>query len=130
MHSRRAFIAAAGALLAAQPVGSVFARKSDTGAIDGIWEGPWYRGMSSGKARFEIRDGAGTMELTNAETFGDGPHPLQKTVFDGKTFSFEAPGGGGPMRARLELNARGDQMKGMGKHEGFGVRFELARTHR
>jgi hypothetical protein len=28
----------------------------------------------------------------------------------------------------LKLNAKGDQMKGMGKYEGFGVRMELQRT--
>ena len=36
--------------------------------------------------------------------------------------------GGGAMTGKLQLNERGDQMKGSGKHEGFGVRFELART--
>jgi len=125
MNGRRTFMVVCAALLAAP---GAFAQSTSTQAIDGVWEGPWYRGMSSGKARFEIRDGAGTMELTNAETFGEGSHPLQKLAFDGKVLSFEAPGGGGPMTARLQLNEAGDRMKGMGKHEGFGVRFELARA--
>jgi hypothetical protein len=99
-----------------------------TGAIDGAWEGPWYRGMSSGKARFEIRSGAGSVMLTNAETFGQEPRPLSKVEFDGKTLRFEVQGGGGPLGASLKLNDNGDQMKGMGKYEGFGVRFELARV--
>lgn len=98
-----------------------------TAPIDGVWEGPWYRGMSSGKARFEIKAGGGSMTLTNAETFGEGPRPLSKVEFDGKTFRFESQGGTGPLGASLKLNDKGDQMKGMGKFEGFGVRFELTR---
>jgi hypothetical protein len=99
-----------------------------TAAIDGTWEGPWYRGMSSGKATFEIKDGGGTLKMTNAESFGDEPRPLSKVEFDGKTFRFEARGGAsGPLAASLKLNEKGDQMKGMGKYEGFGVRFEVAR---
>ena len=125
MRTRRRSILKGLALLVTVAASPALSQSADTGSIDGIWEGPWYRGMSSGKARFEIRDGGGTMELTNAESFGDGVHPLEKVSFDGTTFSFQAPGGGGPMAARLKLNERGDQMMGMGKHEGFGVRFEL-----
>lgn len=127
MSNRRRSVIAGLALLLAGVAAPVLSQSADTAVIDGVWEGPWYRGMSSGKARFEIRDGGGSMELTNAESFGDGPHPLEKVSFDGKAFSFQSPGGGGPMSARLQLNERGDQMKGMGKHEGFGVRFELRR---
>jgi hypothetical protein len=99
----------------------------DTAAIDGVWEGPWYRGMTSGKARFEIASGAGSVKLTNSETFGEEARPLSKLAFDGKTFRFEVQGGGGALGASLKLNDKGDQMKGMGKYEGFGVRFELTR---
>lgn len=101
--------------------------RQDTRAIEGTWEGPWYRGMSSGQATFRIQDGGGTLQLTNGESFGDGPTPLSKVEFDGKSFRFQADGGGGSMAAALKLNDKGDQMKGMGKYEGFGVRFELTR---
>jgi hypothetical protein len=104
------------------------AQSADTTAIDGTWEGPWYRGMSSGRATFHIRDGGGSMQLTNAESFGEESKPLSAVSFDGGTFKFRADGGGGPMSATLKLNERGDQMKGMGKYEGFGVRFELSRV--
>ncbi len=100
----------------------------NTGAIDGTWEGPWYRGMSSGRATFHIHCGGGSMQLTNAESFGEEPKPLSAVAFDGSAFKFRADGGGGPMTATLKLNERGDQMKGMGKYEGFGVRFELSRV--
>lgn len=102
----------------------------DLSRLEGVWEGPWYRGMSSGKAHFEIRGEQATMQLSNAESFGEEPRPLSKLAFDGKAFSFEAQGGGGPMKATLTLNEKGDQMKGMGKYEGFGVRFELQRAQK
>lgn len=98
------------------------------GALDGVWEGPWYRGMSSGKARFEIRGDTGSIQLSNGESFGEAPRALSKMNVAGKSFSFEARGGGGPMKATLTLDDKGDQMKGMGKYEGFGVRFELERV--
>jgi len=104
------------------------AHAADTAAIDGTWEGPWYRGMSSGRATFHIRDGGGSMQLTNAESFGEESKPLSAVAFDGNAFKFRADGGGGPMTAALKLNEKGDQMKGMGKYEGFGVRFELSRV--
>ncbi|HZP86779.1 MAG TPA: hypothetical protein VFB54_08150 [Burkholderiales bacterium] len=107
-------------------IGRAYAQ--DWSKLEGGWEGPWYRGMSSGKAHLEIANGAGTLQLSNAESFGDEPHPLSKIQFDGKALSFEARGGGGPMAATLKLNEKGDQMKGMGKYEGFGVRFELQRV--
>jgi hypothetical protein len=101
---------------------------ADTSSVNGTWEGPWYRGMTSGKAVFLIQDGGGTIQLTNSETFGDDARPLKKVEFDGKTVRFEADGGAGPMTAAIRLNERGDQMKGMGKYEGFPVRFEIMRT--
>ena len=115
------------ALAGACALGAAGAIAGDTAAIDGKWEGPWYRGMSSGKATFQIKDGGGSVKLTNSETFGDEPRALSKVEFDGKVFRFEVATGGGPLTAGLKLNDRGDQMKGMGKYEGFGVRFELTR---
>jgi hypothetical protein len=104
------------------------AAAADMTALAGKWEGPWYRGMSSGKAVFEIQDNAGTIQLTNSETFGDEAKPLKKVEFDGKTLRFEVDGGAGPLAAALKLNDRGDQMKGMGRYEGFPLRFELLRS--
>jgi hypothetical protein len=116
-----------GALVLAIAAVAGRAHAADTAAIDGTWEGPWYRGMSSGRATFHIQNGGGTMQLTNAESFGDEPKPLSAVAFDGTAFRFRADGGG-PMTATLKLNEKGDQMKGMGKYEGFGVRFELTRV--
>jgi len=98
-------------------------------AIDGTWEGPWYRGMSSGVAKLRIAGEAGTLQLTNAETFGAEPRPLAKLAVSGTEVSLRADGSGGaPLTVDLKLNEAGDKMKGMGKYEGFGVRLELQRS--
>lgn len=123
MTGKGLVVAAFAALAFAAPLDA-----ADTAKIDGVWEGPWYRGMTSGKASFEIKAGGGTMQLTNSETFGDQPTPLTKVEFDGESLRFVGNGGGGPLTAALTLNQRGDQLKGMGKYEGFTVRFELKRV--
>jgi hypothetical protein len=92
------------ALVLAGPAVAGQAQSADTSAIDGTWEGPWYRGMSSGRATFHIRDGGGSMQLTNAESFGEESKPLSAVAFDGAAFKFRADGGGGPMIATLKLN--------------------------
>jgi hypothetical protein len=98
-------------------------------ALDGTWVGPWYRGMSSGVATLRIEGAGGTLQLTNAETFGEEPRPLVKLVVKGDAISLRADGdGGAPLTVDLKANAAGDQIKGMGKYEGFGVRMELRRT--
>ena len=101
----------------------------DGKAIDGTWEGPWYRGMSSGVAKLQVAGEGGTLQLTNSETFGDAPRPLVKLVVSGDEVSLRADGtSGAPLTVELKLNQAGDKMKGMGKYEGFGVRLELRRT--
>jgi hypothetical protein len=101
----------------------------DTAAVNGTWEGPWYRGMSSGRAKLQIAGKGGTLQLTNAETYGEAPQPLVMLAVDADVVSLRANGESGlPLTLDLKLNAKGDQMKGMGKYEGFGVRMELQRT--
>ena len=98
-------------------------------ALDGTWVGPWYRGMSSGVATLRIDGSGGTLQLTNAETFGEEPRPLVKLVVNGDAISLRADGdSGAPLTVELKANPAGDQIKGMGKYEGFGVRMELRRT--
>ena len=66
MRTRRRSILKGLALLVTVAASPALSQSADTGSLDGIWEGPWYRGMSSGKARFEIRDGGGTMRVSSA----------------------------------------------------------------
>jgi hypothetical protein len=120
-------------LLVAAPAAflAVEAAAQGSQAIDGTWEGPWYRGMSSGVAKLHIAGDSGTLQLTNSETFGEEPRPLVKLVARGQEISLRADGSAGaPLTVELKLNEAGDKMKGMGKYEGFGVRLELQRTGR
>ena len=118
--------------LAAMTLAIVFAGAAfaDTGALHGSWKGPWYIGMSSGTVAMEIAaDGTGKIALTNLEEFGSQPVPLAKQSFDGKVFTFSASGANGAVLTMgLQLGAGGRQLRGNGKHAGFGARMELQRS--
>src|SRR4051812_37669592 len=102
----------------------------DSGRLAGSWKGPWYIGMSSGIAVMDLAaDGSGTIALTNLEEFGAQPVPLTKQSFDGKRFNFSAIGtNGAPLVMNLQLGEGGKQLRGNGKHAGFGARMELQRA--
>ena len=107
--------------------GAVIAQS--TAEIEGIWEGPWYRGMTSGRAHLEVNDGGATLQLTNAETFGEAAQRLTRLSVKGRSVSLRAVGdSGAALTVDLTLNQEGDQMKGMGKYEGLSVRLELRRA--
>ena len=103
---------------------------ADTGALHGSWKGPWYIGMSSGLVAMDIaEDGAGKITLTNLDEFGSQPVPLAKQSFDGKVFTFSATGANGAaLIMNLQLGEGGKQLRGNGKHAGFGTRMELQRA--
>ena len=103
---------------------------ADTGALRGSWNGPWYIGMSSGVVAMVIaEDGAGKISLTNLEEFGTQPVPLAKQSFDGNVFTFSATGANGAvLTMSLHLGGGGRQLRGNGKHAGFGARMELQRA--
>jgi len=118
--------------LAAIALAIIFAGTAvaDTGALHGSWKGPWYIGMSSGVVAMEIaEDGSGKISLTNLDEFGSQPVPLAKQSFDGKSFTFSATGANGAaLTMNLQLGEGGRQMRGNGKHAGFGARMELQRS--
>jgi len=118
------------ALLAGIWAGSLSAGQSGMEALRGTWEGPWYIGMSSGKARIEIdASGAGMIAFTNLENFTDRPVALEKASFDGKAFRFTASGEGAhTFSAVLQMRDGGEEMRGNGKYGGFGARVELKRA--
>ena len=98
-------------------------------SVQGAWEGPWHRGMTSGKVKVQIEGGGSTIQFTNLDNFGGDPHPITHTAYDGQSFSFRADGEkGGPLTATLKLNDARTQMKGFGKFDGFPLRFELKRV--
>ena len=106
------------------------AATADTGDLHGSWKGPWYIGMSSGIVAMDIaEDGSGTIALTNLDEFGSQPIPLAKQSFDGKSLAFSAIGANGAVLImNLRLHAAGKQLRGNGKHAGFGARMELQRA--
>ena len=118
--------------LAAMTLAIIFAGTAvaDTSALHGSWKGPWYIGMSSGVVAMEIaEDGSGKIALTNLEEFGSQPVPLAKQSFDGKVFTFSATGANGAvLTMSLRLGEGGRQLRGNGKHAGFGARMELQRS--
>ena len=103
---------------------------ADSAILHGSWKGPWYIGMSSGIAVMELAaDGSGNITLTNLDEFGAQPVPLAKQTFDGKIFAFTATGANGAaLVMNLQLGEGGKQLRGNGKHAGFGARMELRRA--
>jgi hypothetical protein len=96
-------------------------------ALTGIWEGPWYRGMTSGKVKIDLREQPGTIQFTNLDNFGAQPSPLQASL-DSGVLKLRAEGEkGGPLTASLKLNEAASEMKGLGKFDGFPLRFEIKR---
>ena len=94
--------------------------------MTGIWQGTWYRGMTSGLVTLELGSaGAGTIRFTNLETFGEDAVELKNVEIDGKTLTFRAEGkNGAEFKASVTVTADGSRMRGNGRYEGFGVRFE------
>jgi hypothetical protein len=121
-----------GMTLAAIAATYLFAVSSfaDTGELHGSWKGPWYIGMSSGIVTMEIaEDGSGSIAVTNLDEFGAKPVTLAKQSFDGKMFAFSATGANGAiLTMNLRIGESGKQLRGNGKHGGFGARMELQRT--
>ncbi|MEO8628770.1 MAG: hypothetical protein ABI612_11800 [Betaproteobacteria bacterium] len=117
-------------LIAALSLWCAQALRAETPAdMRGTWEGPWYRGMTSGKARLLITAGGGTIRFTNLDNFGTEEHPLSEMALEGSNFSFRSEGDkGGALTANLKLSETADAMKGLGKFDGFPLRFEIKRV--
>ena len=97
-------------------------------AVSGVWEGPWYRGMTSGKVKIDLREQPGTIQFTNLDNFGREVRPVQASL-EGAVVKLRADGEkGGPLTANLKLNEAGSEMKGLGKFDGFPLRFEVKRA--
>jgi hypothetical protein len=101
-----------------------------TASFQGRWQGPWYIGMSSGKALLELgRDGQGTIALTQLEGFGNAPVSLRRVESEGKTLQFSAAGENGTeFKLKAQLSNDGRKLTGNGKYGGFGARVEFQRA--
>jgi hypothetical protein len=125
--NRRHFLGTAcGVMLALYSGTEIFAEDASP---SGVWEGPWYRGMTSGKVKIDLRQSARTIQFTNLDGFGTQATPLEASL-EGDVLKMRAQGEqGGPLSANLKLNEDRTQMKGLGKFDGFPLRFELKRAN-
>jgi hypothetical protein len=124
--NKRTFAAiAAGTVLALAAHRHTFA---DDAALAGVWEGPWYRGMTSGKVKIDLRQSTPSVQFTNLDGFGTQARPLQASL-DGGVVILRSDGDkGGPLTANLKMNDARTEMKGLGKYDGFPLRFEVKRV--
>jgi hypothetical protein len=102
---------------------------ADMSALAGTWQGPWYRGMTSGQMTLEVAaDGTGKVAFTNLETFGDAPAGVHKAEFSGQSIRFSANGASGSeFAARGSLIPSNQLLRGTARYEGFPVKFDLRR---
>jgi len=118
-----------GSVLALAWMISITLHAADFSAMAGQWQGPWYRGMTSGQMMLELSaDGTGRVTFTNLETFGQGPAGLHKTQVSGKSLEFSASGASGSeFAAKCALIDGGKLLRGTARYEGFPVKFDLQR---
>jgi len=96
--------------------------------LDGVWQGVWYRGMTSGKLRLEMNQGSGTIQFFGLDRFGAAAQPLRDARLTDRVLSFEVLGTAGtPLTATLAVAPSATEMKGSGSYEGLALRFELRR---
>ncbi len=121
---RRMFLATIAALLWAGWLSSASAAD-----FSGGWEGPWYRGMTSGTMMLQINaDGSGTVAFKNLDNFGDETVQISGVTNDSKRFGFSASGEGpGVFSANAKLAGNGKVLEGKGEYEGFPIKFKLKR---
>jgi hypothetical protein len=94
--------------------------------VQGVWRGPWYRGMTSGILTLQIDAAGGTATFSNLDNFGEAPAVLRALSFDGSALSFRAVGASPQeLEASINLTSGGMKLRGFGKYEGFKLRMEL-----
>lgn len=116
-------------MVAALVLNAGVAAGEGTASFQGRWQGPWYIGMSSGKALLELGpDGQGTIAMTQLEGFGNAPVSISQVETEGKTLRFSAAGENGTeFKLKALLSNDGRKLTGNGKYGGFGARVEFRR---
>jgi hypothetical protein len=101
-----------------------------TASFQGRWQGPWYIGMSSGKALLVLGpEGQGTLAITQLEGFGNAPVSLSRVETEGNALLFSAAGENGTeFKLKALLSSDGRKLTGNGKYGGFGARVEFQRA--
>jgi hypothetical protein len=102
---------------------------ASAGDFSGDWQGPWYRGMTSGTMMLQIEaDGSGMVEFRNLDNFGEEVVPLSRVNKSNVSFGFSASGDGpGVFVATTKLISGGKVLEGKGEYEGFPIKFKLKR---
>jgi hypothetical protein len=97
--------------------------------LSGTWSGPWYRGMTSGTMTLEVDEsGAGSVQFTNLDNFGDDAVPISRVEKGDAALKFRAAGAGaGVFAASSQLTSDGKVLKGDGEYDGFDIKFKLKR---
>ena len=97
--------------------------------VSGTWQGPWYRGMTSGTMTLEVdAAGAGTAQFTNLDNFGEKVVSLSRVDISDSELSFSAAGeGAGVFVATSRVTNDGQVLKGKALYEGFPIKFKLKR---
>jgi hypothetical protein len=109
-------------------LGCAVAQAADapTAEIQGVWRGPWYRGMTSGIMTLEISSAGNTVTFSNLDNFGEATVALRNAALDEKGLSFRAVGSSPQeLEATLTLSKDGAKLRGFGKYEGFKLRMEI-----
>lgn len=97
--------------------------------LDGVWEGVWYRGMTSGTLRLELIEGGGRIQFVGLDSFGGAVQPLREAGLAAGTLSLETVGmAGTPLKATFTVGPSPTDMRGFGSYERFTLRFELRRV--
>lgn len=123
MNRRQIF----GALLGLVVAGCAVAEEA-ADVFTGTWEGPWYRGMTSGRALLKLTATGGTLQMTNLDNFGEDTKDVQRATGEVKGLRLTTLGANGmALAATLNVAADGAQLRGLGKYDGFPLRFELRR---
>ena len=104
---------------------------ADLSSLNGVWNGVWHIGMSSGKAVLRIEpSGDATIRFTNLEGFDDSENALKKLVVDDQTISFAAPSQDSvEFTIKLSIKPDGESMEGGGKYAGAGAKLVFRRAN-
>ncbi len=121
---KRTFLAAMAAVFWAGCLPSALAAD-----FSGNWEGPWYRGMTSGTMVLQIEaNDSGMVAFKNLDNFGEEAVELAGVKKTNVSFGFSASGDGpGVFVATTKLISGGKVLEGKGEYEGFPIKFKLKR---
>lgn len=95
----------------------------------GTWQGNWLEGMSSGKIKLDVKDGAGELSFTALPSFGMQPAAISKITGTEKRLGFYTAGADGRvMRFDLKPSEDFKKLKGKAYYETLHMELELTRT--